>query len=554
MRPAVEPNRIVTFYSYKGGTGRSMALANFAWILAAAGNKVLAMDWDLEAPGLHRYFRPFLVDPDLSETEGVIDAFWEFATSTMAKSQAKSKSPSWDPGKDFYERHLKSESRAKQPTSEAGDEAAEALEDTKRRLDWKFPSGGHIDFICAGQQNATYSQRVNTFDWKRFYEIGGATLIKQAKERLGKRYNWVLIDSRTGVSDTSGICTMEMPDTVVACFTLNRQSIEGVRAILTSIREFRSSTVDGSKIAFFPVATRIENAEQLRLERTRGYARNALANFLPTEYQSRPRDYWDSMEFAYRPAYAFEEVLAAFGDATGASGAADTMLTQVEATARCITGNNSLSMPEVGEKDRHDVLEKYALGQTKTTFASNKASTGESAETDILRNLRAKEQVWRSSRFSWRNLLSRREIDLLTAEDRKGLGRNMTYYVAQSEAMQKLLGFANRLSVGIWVSALLLGTLGALVLAQVVLNERYSNPHSLGEVVFNYGPLWTFKAVIIVPAIAFLFVGFGALMTVRDKPYGLRFPELFAIILGGPLHHDIRDYDPNKDTTLTKLV
>jgi len=42
---------IVTFYSYKGGTGRTMALANTAWILAAAGNRVLTVDWDLEAPG-----------------------------------------------------------------------------------------------------------------------------------------------------------------------------------------------------------------------------------------------------------------------------------------------------------------------------------------------------------------------------------------------------------------------------------------------------------------------------------------------------------------------
>lgn len=554
MALAPEHNRIVTFYSYKGGTGRSMALANFAWILAAAGNKVLAIDWDLEAPGLHRYFRPFLVDPDLSDTEGVIDAFWEFATSTMVKSQSESKSPSWNLGKDLVrDSRLKSESRAKPLTSELGDGAAEALEDTKRRLDWKFPSGGYIDFICAGQQNATYSQRVNTFDWKRFYEIGGAALIKQAKERLGRRYNWVLIDSRTGVSDTSGICTMEMPDTVVACFTLNRQSIEGVRAILTSIREFRSSTVDGSRISFFPIATRIENAEQLRLERTRGYARNALANFLPTQFQSRPRDYWDSMEFAYRPAYAFEEVLAAFGDATGATGAADTMVSQVEATARCITGNDSLSMPEIGEKDRHDVLEKYALGQTGTTLVVNRASTDESAETDILRNLRAKEQVWRASSFSWRNLLSRREIDLLTAEDRKGFGRNMTYYVAQSEAMQKLLGFANRLSVGVWVLALCLGILAALALAQNAFGSNYGSYRSLTDILFRSSQMWILRALITVPIIALLFAGFGATMTVRDKPYGLHFLQIFAIILGGPLHSDIKDYDPKNGHTSRKL-
>ncbi|HCU92521.1 MAG TPA: hypothetical protein DHU96_07160, partial [Actinobacteria bacterium] len=48
--------QVVTFYSFKGGTGRTMALANVAWILAANGKRVLAADWDLESPGLHRFF------------------------------------------------------------------------------------------------------------------------------------------------------------------------------------------------------------------------------------------------------------------------------------------------------------------------------------------------------------------------------------------------------------------------------------------------------------------------------------------------------------------
>lgn len=56
---------IITFYSYKGGTGRSMSLANTAWILASNGCRVLVVDWDLEAPGLHRFFHPFLPDAEL---------------------------------------------------------------------------------------------------------------------------------------------------------------------------------------------------------------------------------------------------------------------------------------------------------------------------------------------------------------------------------------------------------------------------------------------------------------------------------------------------------
>ena len=44
---------IVTFYSYKGGVGRSILAANVAALLARSG-KTLLWDLDIEAPGLHR--------------------------------------------------------------------------------------------------------------------------------------------------------------------------------------------------------------------------------------------------------------------------------------------------------------------------------------------------------------------------------------------------------------------------------------------------------------------------------------------------------------------
>ncbi len=55
--------QIITFYSYKGGTGRSMVLANVACLLAqkkSSDKPVLVIDWDLEAPGLHLFFRDLL--------------------------------------------------------------------------------------------------------------------------------------------------------------------------------------------------------------------------------------------------------------------------------------------------------------------------------------------------------------------------------------------------------------------------------------------------------------------------------------------------------------
>ncbi len=50
------PGLVYTFYSYKGGVGRSMALANVAALLAKWGRRVLVVDWDLEASGIERYF------------------------------------------------------------------------------------------------------------------------------------------------------------------------------------------------------------------------------------------------------------------------------------------------------------------------------------------------------------------------------------------------------------------------------------------------------------------------------------------------------------------
>ena len=71
--------RVLAFYSYKGGCGRTMALANVAWILAANGRRVAVVDWDLESPGLHRYFPSNVLDPvALTGNPGVIDMVRDF--------------------------------------------------------------------------------------------------------------------------------------------------------------------------------------------------------------------------------------------------------------------------------------------------------------------------------------------------------------------------------------------------------------------------------------------------------------------------------------------
>lgn len=521
MKGPTRNGRIVTFYSYKGGTGRSMALANFAWLLAASGREVVVIDWDLEAPGLHRYFRPFLTDPDLTETDGLIDAFWQFASAAFSSS-------------------ANSEARNISAATHAAS-VADALEDSTRRLTKQFFPKGYIDFICAGRQGATYSERVNTFDWKRFYDLGGAKVVAAAKEYLRGRYEWVLIDSRTGVSDTSGVCTVQMPDTVVACFTMNRQSVDGVSAILKSIRDYKSPTIDGSSIQFFPVATRIENGESKRLEVARTYARKLMLPFLPSPARSNPRAYWDKMEISYRPAYAFEEVLAAYGDASGAKGAADTLLAQMESMAQTITDDPDLRMPEVEEEERLSELERYSFdGKTTERAPQAKGKTGlEPAGTsEFRRAVIDKEQLWRSLGFHWRALLSRRELDLLTDDDRVSFGREASSYIRQSELGQVLLKRVNR------------GFLLNLLMALTVSAAVYVYWHVFGVLPYKAAqPSIWYKVPFSLMVGAGTYVGLlliNALnLSVRDDaPYGVSFKNIVALLLYGPFRPVIKDLEP----------
>jgi cellulose biosynthesis protein BcsQ len=66
--------QITTFYSFKGGVGRTMALVNVSAELARKGRRVLIVDFDLEAPGITTY-RPFA---RASSSAGVVDYITQY--------------------------------------------------------------------------------------------------------------------------------------------------------------------------------------------------------------------------------------------------------------------------------------------------------------------------------------------------------------------------------------------------------------------------------------------------------------------------------------------
>jgi hypothetical protein len=176
---------VITFYSFKGGTGRTMALANVAWILASRGKRVLVVDWDLDSPGLHKFFHPFLNAELYDATTGIVDIISEYA---RAATHATERAADWH---REYARVL-----------------PHAIS-----LEWPFPDEGTLDILSAGQLGRTYSTVLSGFNWDNFYyRLGGGLLFSAMRDDMRHNYDYTLIDSRTGLSDAQHLrCASPTP-------------------------------------------------------------------------------------------------------------------------------------------------------------------------------------------------------------------------------------------------------------------------------------------------------------------------------------------------------
>lgn len=188
---------VVTFYSFKGGTGRSMALMNVAAELLAKGRKVLLVDFDLEAPGLDTF--PMMIKGPIER--GLIEMIGEYLGSAAESTPTVS---------DFVY------------SAEINGLQAGSL--------WIMPSG---------RQGPSYDQGFKNIDWLDLYQNqGGFLFFEDLKVQWKEQFDpdYVLIDSRTGHTDIGGICTRQLPNAVVAMFYPNEQNLRGLMPVVNAIR------------------------------------------------------------------------------------------------------------------------------------------------------------------------------------------------------------------------------------------------------------------------------------------------------------------------------
>ena len=215
----------ITFYSFKGGVGRTFALVNVGAYLARRGRRVLLVDFDLEAPGLETFdrLRPGPFSPPKVEVFSVKgregrEMRWERWTRY---------NPPTHPGLvEYISEYLRTKS-------------APNVRDFVYSPGPVGKKGGQLFVMPAGRRDAAYQSALANIDWLTLYrEHDGFLLFEDMKAQWEQalKPDYVLIDSRTGHTDVEGICTRQLPDAVVVLFFPNEQNLLGLLQVCGRIR------------------------------------------------------------------------------------------------------------------------------------------------------------------------------------------------------------------------------------------------------------------------------------------------------------------------------
>jgi MinD-like ATPase involved in chromosome partitioning or flagellar assembly len=276
-----EPGIVYTFYSFKGGVGRTMALANVAVLLAKWGYSVLAVDWDLEAPGLEQFFKK--LSPDIhklrKEKPGIVDLIHAGCNGARLK---------W---KDCL-------------------------------IDISINGGkGRLSVLSAGRNDEKYAAGLQSLNFgELFAEHGLGSYIETLRNEWISEFDFVLIDSRTGVTDIGGICTVHLADVLVLLFTANDSSSDGALEIVERARKAQEHLpLDRRRLLAVPVPARDESRTEY--ERATQW-KNRFAEQFGELYRDwlpsgkTPHDAIELLRIPYVPYWSFGEQLPAVEEGT----------------------------------------------------------------------------------------------------------------------------------------------------------------------------------------------------------------------------------------------
>ena len=249
-----------------------MAVANIAVLLVRSGLKVLAVDWDLEAPGLDRYFRGYEIRSG-SERNGLLELLIETSTH-----------PEQNPDWRRYVSHID-------------------LDEDQR-----------LSILTSGRQDENYASKVLALNWNSFFkDSDGGKFIESLREDWLKEFDVTLIDSRTGITDSGGVCTIQLPDILVPVFTTNEQSLKGAKDIALRAQSARQKLAyDRMPLLVFPLPSRFDSRTQYEeakqwLKTFADELGHFYGDWLPTPYS--PLQIIEKTKLPYIAYFSFGEKL-----------------------------------------------------------------------------------------------------------------------------------------------------------------------------------------------------------------------------------------------------
>lgn len=200
--------KTITFYSYKGGVGRTLALSNIATRLAELGRKVFLIDFDFEAPGLPFKFKTFNRN---SIQRGLVDYIHEYSIKHEVPSSIKPYTYTVNLGKGIRDIYL-------------------------------LPAGNTM--------LKDYWSRLAMLNWHDlFYKTDsqGLELFIDLKNKIEQEYepDFLLVDSRTGITEISGITISIFADDVVLFFANNNESLDGTARVVNAITSHENDLIKG---------------------------------------------------------------------------------------------------------------------------------------------------------------------------------------------------------------------------------------------------------------------------------------------------------------------
>jgi cellulose biosynthesis protein BcsQ len=194
---------VATFYSLRGGVGRSTALAYTAQLLASRGHSVLCVDMDLEAPGLAALVGR---EDEVQEGYGLLSIL-------LALDQG---------------------------------EQPDILQHVIR-----LSETDELYCLPAGVPNADYARRLRLLDPEAWYREERNPL-REFLDRLPDlpfKPEVVLMDARTGITPMSAPLLFDLSDLAIVTFFPHPQAYAGTRALVQGILNARTRRiVDGRRL------------------------------------------------------------------------------------------------------------------------------------------------------------------------------------------------------------------------------------------------------------------------------------------------------------------